>query len=122
MNETKRILLVDDDSAITTTIALYLERTGRYEVKAENESVKALGTARWFKPHLVLLDVSMPGMDGGEIAALMQKDAELAGVHIVFLTALVRPEETGSDIGGHPFLAKPVNPGKLLACIEKYTE
>ena len=122
MNEKKRILLVDDDSAITSTIALYLEGTGRYEVRAENESLKALHVARSFKPNLVLLDVSMPGFDGGDVAALMQKDAELAGVNIVFLTALVRPEETDSEIGGHPFLAKPVHPEELLACIEKYAK
>ncbi len=122
MTEKKRILLVDDESAITSTITQYLEGTGRYEVKAENESLEALRVARSFKPDLVFLDVSMPGIDGGEVAALMQQDAELVGVNIVFLTGLVRPEETDSEIGGHPFLAKPVNPEKLLACIEKYTK
>ena len=125
MNEKKRILLVDDEQAITHTLSLFLDHTGRYEVKAENKPYEALRTARSFKPHLVLLDVSMPAMDGGEIAALMQEDAELAGVTVVFLTGLIRPEETdgtGSEIGGHPFLAKPVDQQTLIACIEKYTE
>jgi two-component system, OmpR family, alkaline phosphatase synthesis response regulator PhoP len=124
MNEKKRILLVDDEPSITQTLALYLEGTGEYEVRGENKPLDALRTARAFKPHLVLLDVSMPGMDGGELAAIMQKDVELSGMTIVFLTGLVRPEEiddTGSEIGGHPFMAKPVDPSKLIACIEKYT-
>lgn len=124
MEDKKRILLVDDEVAITRTLALYLEGTGRYEVRAENESLEALRTARLFQPHLVLLDVSMPDMDGGELALLIQKDEALVGVPIVFLTALVRPEEVeviGKEIAGRPFIAKPADPEQVVACIEKYT-
>ena len=125
MNEKKRILLVDDEAMITRTLKLYLEGTGRYEVRAENESLEALRTARRFQPHLVLLDVSMPELDGGEVAALMQKDEALVGVPIIFLTALVRPEEVevlGNEIAGRPFIAKPVDPEQVIDLIEKYTE
>lgn len=67
-----RILIVDDEHAITRMVKLNLESTGRYEVRGENSSVNALAVAREFRPDLVLLDVIMPGADGGEIAARMK--------------------------------------------------
>lgn len=121
MVEKKRILLVDDEEAVTKALRLYLERIGRYEVRAENDSAKALRTAQAFRPHLILLDVHMPDIDGGEVAARLAQDGVLSGVPIVFLTGLVSPEEVdsiGKEIAGRPVLAKPVSAKDLLACIE----
>ncbi len=123
MVEKKRILLVDDELAVTKALQRYLERTGRFDVRAENESAKALSTARAFRPHLILLDVFMPDMDGGEVAAHLAKDGALSGVPIVFLTGLVSSKEVdsiGKEIAGRPVLAKPVSAEDLLACIEAY--
>ncbi len=124
MNEKKRVLLVDDEAAVTRTLQLYLEATGQYEVRSENQSLEAMRTARLFQPHIVLLDVSMPDMDGGEIAALIQKDQALVGVPIVFLTGLIRREELnviGKEIAGRPYLAKPPDPQLIAEVIEEYT-
>lgn len=124
MTEKKRIMLIDDEPPITRALALYLEGTGNYEVRTENEPLEALRSARLFQPHMILLDVSMPDLDGGELAAMIQKDEALVGVPIVFLTALVRPEEVqiiGKQIAGRPYLAKPADPEKVIACIEEYT-
>lgn len=118
----KRILLVDDEAGLTRSLGLYLEATGKFEVRAVNRGGEAVRTARQFKPHLVLLDLMMPDVDGTEVAARMKEDPELAAVPIVFLTALVKKSEVGADgrdIGGHPFLAKPVDPEKVVECIER---
>lgn len=124
MNEKKRVLLVDDEAAVTRTLQLYLEATGQYEVRWENQSLEALRTARLFQPHIILLDVSMPDMDGGELAALIQRDQALDGVPIVFLTGLVRREELnaiGKEIAGRPYLAKPPDLQVVVEVIEEYT-
>jgi len=120
----KRILLVDDEPTITRTLKLYLEGTGSYEVRAENRGSTAVQAAREFKPDLILLDVAMPDMDGGEVAAQVRADDALKGTPIVFLTALVKKQEvvvSGGDIGGYPYIAKPLEPEKVIEVIEHHT-
>lgn len=122
--EKKRILLVDDEAIVTRTLKLYLESTGKYEVRAENDGAKALNTAHAFRPHLVFLDIVMPEVDGPEVASRIKEDPVLKDTPIVFLTALVRRKEVGQggrDIGGFPFIAKPIDPDEVVACIEQHT-
>jgi CheY-like chemotaxis protein len=118
----KKILVVDDEASLTRLIKANLERTGKYEVLTENQGTKAIEAARRFKPDLMFLDVMMPDRSGDEIAAEIQEDPQLSGTHYVFLTAIVTKDETaatGSLIGGHLFLAKPVKTEELIAIIEK---
>jgi CheY-like chemotaxis protein len=65
----------------------------------------------------------VPEADGGTRAAEIQADAQPHGTPILFLTALVSQSETGKAptlTGGHPFLAKPVDPDALLQCINRF--
>jgi DNA-binding response OmpR family regulator len=117
-----RILVVDDEPALTRMVKLNLERTGNYEVRTENQGSKALQAAREFKPDLMLLDVMMPDMSGDEVSAQMKEDKELSQIKYVFMTAIVTKDETeamGSNIGGNEFLAKPVKTDELIATIER---
>ena len=91
--EKKRILVVDDRARDTRLVKLYLERTNDYVVREENDAMAALSAAEEFQPHLILLDVMMPGMDGGELAACFQANPKLKAVPIVFLTAAVTKGE-----------------------------
>src|SRR5688572_6969454 len=91
--EKKRILVVDDRASDTRLVKLYLERTNDYVVREENDAQAALAAAEEFEPHLILLDVIMPGMDGGELAACFQANPKLKAVPIVFLTAIVTKGE-----------------------------
>ena len=118
----KRILVVDDEPALTRMVKLNLERTGDYEVRTENQGSMALEAAREFKPDLILLDVMMPDMSGDEVSAQMKEDEELSNIKYVFMTAIVTKDETetmGSNIGGNEFLAKPVKTDELIATIER---
>jgi DNA-binding response OmpR family regulator len=65
--------------------------------------------AREFAPDIIFLDVVMPEIDGGDVAQQIRSDPMLAHVPIVFLTAIVSAKEGGHEIGGFPFLAKPVS-------------
>jgi CheY-like chemotaxis protein len=118
----KRILVVDDEKALTRMVKLNLERTGDYEVRTENEGAMAISAAREFKPDLILLDVMMPGMTGDEVAAALKEDPALAQIKFIFVTAIVTKGETdemGSNIGGNVFLAKPIKAQELIAAIER---
>jgi len=117
----KRLLVVDDEVSFTRLLKLNLERTGEYEVCVVNGPGEAIEQARRFKPDLIILDVMMPEVDGGTLAARFNETHSLEGVPIIFLTAAVRREEVQSrhgHIGGYPFIAKPVDLKELEACIK----
>jgi CheY-like chemotaxis protein len=120
-NQPKRLLIVDDEAGFTRLLKLTLERTKRYIVKEENDGSQALYTARQFRPDLILLDIVMPKVDGGDVARQITNDPILHDVKIIFLTAIVSQKEAGAagGIGGFPFMAKPVNLEALTAMIEQ---
>jgi CheY-like chemotaxis protein len=121
--EKKRILVVDDQPQNTRLLKLYLEGTNDYVVREENDARVALSAAEDFKPDLILLDVMMPGVDGGELAARFQSSARLKTVPTVFVTSAVTREEVkagGGLVGGVPFLAKPVVLEEVAACLKQH--
>jgi CheY-like chemotaxis protein len=119
----KRILLVDDEKSFTNLLKLNLEETGAYEVRVENWAEDAFNAAKQFKPDIVLLDIIMPRMPGGNVAALIKADPELKDTPMVFLTAAVRRhqvEENEGIICDLPCLAKPASVEEVIAMIEKH--
>ncbi len=122
--EKKRVLLVDDEKSFTTLLKLNLEETGNYEVRVENWAEDAYPAAKEFKPHIVLLDIIMPRLPGGNVAALIKGDPDLKHTPIVFLTAAVRKhqvEENDGIICDFPCLAKPATVEMVVEAIEKHT-
>lgn len=119
----KRILVVDDEPSVTRNLKLNLESSGDYEVLGENHAANALSAARTFRPDLILLDVMMPDVDGGDVAARLQADPLLRDTPVIFLTAIISNKETdGHEMlrGGGTFLAKPVDIGELMKTVEEH--
>jgi DNA-binding response OmpR family regulator len=119
----KRILAVDDQPNTTRLVKLYLEQTNNYIVREENDAKAALYAAEEFHPDLILLDVMMPGMDGGDLAASFKANHKLKDVPIVFLTATITEGEVKANhgrVGGQDFLAKPVVLEEMAACIKHH--
>lgn len=119
----RRILIVDDDVASSRMLKLSLERTGDYEVQVENSSTRAVTICRTFHPELILSDVCMPDMDGGELASRIRSDARLRDTPVLFLTSIVSRQETGLSTrtsGGYEFIAKPVDIPTLIQHIERH--
>lgn len=120
-----RVLIVDDDARLSALVRVILETEGGYEVREENRSGYALQAAREFQPDKIILDVDMPGLDGGEIAVALQNDPQLRRIPRLFLTSLLSHRETGHATvrrGGEIFLAKPVDSKLLIASVELLTE
>ena len=120
--EKKRILVVDDLASDTRLLKLFLEGTNQYVVREENDAKGALSAAEEFQPHLILLDVLMPDMDGGELARCLRANPRLQAVPIVFLTAKLSKEEVelcGGRIGKYPFLAKPIVLTEVAECLNQ---
>ncbi len=117
-NKSKRILIVDDEADILELLKYNLKKEG-YNVKAENNGVDAVETAKSFFPDLVLLDIMMPNQDGVETCRQLREIPELENTFIVFLTA--RSEEYSEvaafDIGADDYITKPIKPRALMSRI-----
>jgi len=108
-----KILVVDDDPKLSRLVATILNRVGGYDVFEENRPFAVVATAKQYRPDLILLDVDMPGKDGGALAREMSRDPVLGSVPVLFVTSLISSSETGTHNGAH-YLSKPVNPQLLL--------
>ena len=111
-----RILLVDDEPDILEFVGYNLTREG-FEVSTASNGVLAIEKAKEFLPHLILLDVMMPEMDGMQTCERLKKIPELAGCLIVFLSARGEDESQlqGFDLGADDYITKPIHPRLLVS-------
>lgn len=114
-----KIQIVDDNVALTTLLAKTLSKFG-YETVVQNDPVQALNTARYEVPSLILLDVMMPGRDGGEVLNDLRNDPSLRYIPVILLTAIAREAQGLANTGGitSKVLSKPVQLMELLSTIE----
>jgi two-component system OmpR family response regulator len=111
-----KIMLVDDEPHILQFLELGLVNEG-YDVKIAPDGMSAINLANEFQPHVVVLDVMMPGMDGFEVCRLLKKDAD--NISIIMLTAKDEVEDRvkGLTLGADDYLVKPFSFEELLARI-----
>ncbi len=88
----KRILIIEDESTIIQLLTLVFTKEG-YEVHSCQNGRDAIATIKKIRPHLVLLDVMLPGMDGRAIASIMEQDIELSSIPVIVMSALVESEK-----------------------------
>ncbi len=114
-----RILLVDDEPDILEIVSYNLSVEG-YEVLTAKNGVEAVAKAKKKKPHLIILDVMMPEMDGIEACEIMRNTPELENTIITFLTA--RGEDysqvAGFDAGADDYITKPIKPKVLVSKVK----
>ena len=114
-----KILLVDDEADILEIVGYNLSEEGYKVFKASNGK-EAIAVAKKEKPHLIILDVMMPEMDGMEACENIRKIPELQNVIITFLTA--RNEDysqvAGFDAGADDYIAKPIKPKLLVSKVK----
>lgn len=106
-NRSKRILVVDDDQGILDSFEVLLG--DRYDlVKAEN-GYEALRILEANPPHLMFLDIKMPGLDGIDILKRLQEDQKKVGVVVITATDQEKTEEEAKSLGVIDFLKKPLD-------------
>lgn len=114
-SKNRRILIADDEPDILELLEYNLRKEG-YEVKTASNGNEAIEKARKFHPHLVILDVMMPGKNGVEVCEIMRSRMEFQDTLIIFLTAL-NDEATqirGLTTGADDYISKPVSPAVLV--------
>ncbi len=110
-----RILLVEDEPDIAEVLAYNLGKEG-FEVETEERGDRALDRIRSERPDLLILDLMLPGLDGLEVARILQRDPRTADLPLVMLTA--RGEEVdrivGLELGADDYVTKPFSPREVV--------
>jgi len=118
-NKDIKILLVDDEPDILEIVGYNLSNQG-YNVITGANGVEAVKLGKKHKPHLVILDVMMPEMDGIEACELLRKNPDLSDTIITFFTA--RGEDysqvAGFDAGADDYITKPIKPKVLISKVK----
>jgi CheY-like chemotaxis protein len=118
----KRILLVDDDQSVLVYLGAKLAR--HYDVVSTLDPYQAITLARSGKPDLILCDLDMPGMTGGDVASALHADPDTAAIPLMYLTGLVSPDalrDLKGEVRGRPGASKRGRLGDLVARIEQLT-
>ncbi len=121
MRDASTVLVIEDDRDIREIFRLTLEAAGYQVIEAEN-GLDGLEAAGRHEPDAILIDMSMPIMDGCQVTRLIRQNPRLSTVPIIACTAYNRWEWRGKSIlaGCTDFLTKPVDPGKLLSMLSHY--
>jgi CheY-like chemotaxis protein len=107
MDARRKLLLVDDDEAVIEYLGVKLG--GEFELVAAGSPEEVLALAIEGQPDLVLCDIDLPGMDGGDISAALFANPQTHAIPLVFLTALVTPEDLraqGNQLAGRAAISK----------------
>ena len=119
MQSNNRILLVDDENDILEFLSYNLKNEG-FEVLTCNDGQAALNIIDDFMPHLIVLDVMMPGMDGIETCEQIRLNPKFSNILITFLTA--RSEDysqvAGLEAGADDYINKPIKPKVLVSRVK----
>lgn len=114
----RKVLIVDDEKDIVDLLAFNLDKEG-YAVLKAYDGEKALELARAGKPHLILLDLMLPGIQGLEVCKILRSKPETAHLPIIMLTA--KGDEVdkvlGLEIGADDYVTKPFSVKELMARI-----
>jgi len=114
-----KILLVDDEPDIIEILSFNLKEEG-YNIFSASNGKQAIDKAKKIKPHLIIMDVMMPVMDGIESCELIREDKTINDVVIMFLTA--RGEDFSQlaafDAGADDYVTKPVKPKILISKVK----
>ena len=111
-----RVMLVDDDAAVRSAVSGALAGEG-YDVDCLGDAEEALRQALAAPPSLVLLDVTMPRLDGWELCEILRRQSQTREVPVLFITGRtdVRDRITAMQVGGTDFISKPFHAKDLRA-------
>ena len=112
-------ILIVEDNAANMTLAIFLLESAGHTVLSATDAEAGLTLARDQQPHLILMDIQLPGMDGLEATALLKRDAATRAIPVIALTALAMKgdEERIRAAGCDGYIAKPMRYQEFLATV-----
>ena len=116
-----KILIVDDDERLLTLYSTILRREG-YEVVTASDAEKGCALAVSGQPNLILLDVVMPSVDGGQVVKNLSENASTKHIPVIYLTSMVKEEEVEAargKFGGREYISKSTPMDKFAARVKK---
>lgn len=118
MTGSSRVLIVDDNLDTANSLAMILRMSG-HDVHIASDGHAAIQTAMSVRPHLVLLDIGLPGQDGFAVATRLRQEASLAGLKIIAITGSGTHDDhrRAMDAGIDQYLLKPVDPTFLTSLL-----
>ncbi len=113
--EEKKILLVEDEVDILNLLKFNFQNEG-FAIYTAQDGDQALELAKKHLPHLIVLDLMLPGKDGLEVAKILKKKSETKEIPIIMLTAKGEEEDrvSGFELGADDYVVKPFSPRELL--------
>jgi len=116
----KKILMIDDEADFCKLIKINLELIGGFEVTIAANGKQGLALAKKLEPDLILLDITMPQMDGFQVLSKLKADANTIEIPVIMLTAIT--DETAkiraSQLYNEEYLTKPMEISELRSMIE----
>lgn len=115
MEERKRILLVDDEPDLVQLVTVRLKSVG-YDVEPAYDGQQALDKFKSFKPHLVILDLMLPKLDGYKVCRLLKFDERTKEIPVLIFTARAQEADVSlaMECGANAHLTKPFDTKALL--------
>lgn len=114
-----KIIVIEDDPHILMLISQTLRREG-YEVVTATDGAEGLRKVKETHPHLVVLDISLPGLDGYQVCHQLRREQETSNLPVIMVTAMSRPSDQrrGFELGADDYLAKPFVLSELVVRIQ----
>jgi len=115
-----KILIVDDEVDAVELIAFNLQNAG-FDVISASDGAEAIRKARTFGPHLVILDVMLPEIDGLEVCKLLRRDPATSNIPVLMLTAKATELDRilGLELGADDYVTKPFSPRELVLRVKR---
>ena len=115
----RRILIIEDDPNAAKLAEYALEQEG-YQVLTADNGLDGIRKALQNGPHLVILDVMLPGLDGYEVCYELRRQLKNQLLPIIMISAKARPEDKdiGYKMGASDYLVKPVGPSQIVARVK----
>ncbi len=117
----KKVLVVDNEKNILDMMSKFLSREG-FEVLTATNGINAIDLAKKSAPDLIILDVMMPGMDGGDIAANLLENEKTSYIPVIFLTGAISEEEAmkqSSKFPNRTYISKAGDIRKLMKIVRQ---
>ncbi|MFC1514410.1 response regulator [Candidatus Omnitrophota bacterium] len=118
--EKRKVLIVDDEKVFCQMVKLNLEETGQYQVRAETSGIEAFAAVKEFVPDVILLDISMPDINGIDVLAELKRDEVTKSIPVIMVTGKHDQFDRRKtlELGAYEYITKPLDSYMIVRQIE----